>query len=34
MQVILGWELTKEEKNIDVVHDALNIGEDDIQRKE
>jgi len=33
MQVVLDWELTEEEKNIDVVRDALNIGEHGIPKK-
>jgi len=34
MQVVLDWELSEEEKNITVVHDALDIGEDGIQKRE
>ena len=33
MQVVLDWDLTEDEKNIDVVRDALNVGVHGIPKK-
>ena len=33
VQIVLDWELTEEERNIDVVRDALNIAEDGIKKR-
>jgi len=33
MQVVLDWELTEDEKNINVVRDALNVGGHGIPKK-
>ena len=33
MQVVLDWELTEDEKNIDVVREALNVRAQDIPKE-